>query len=193
MNLIKLDFDGREVRTVVRPEGTWWVLRDVCEVLGLTTPARVAERLDEDEVSLTHITDALGREQDTTIINESGLYSVILRSDKPEAKAFRKWVTSEVLPQIRKTGRYIHPSMMVSIDQICDKFRVRPESIVAAVDWSLPWHGDKVLQAVRAKNFDYRFTPEEALLIMVRLRPNISLRTMTLMLPQLEHLSIPTA
>ena len=79
-------------------------MKDVCDVLGLTTPARVAERLDGDEVSQTHLTDSLGRTQPTTIINESGLYNVILRSDKPEAKPFRKWVTAEVLPSIRKHG-----------------------------------------------------------------------------------------
>lgn len=99
-------FSGSEVRTVEVNGESWWVLKDVCTVLELTTPARVAERLEEDEVSLTHLTDSIGRQQETTIINESGLYSVILRSDKPQAKPFRKWVTSEVLPSIRKTGSY---------------------------------------------------------------------------------------
>lgn len=93
------------VRTVERDGEPWFVLKDVCDVLNLTTPARVAERLDKDEVSQTHLTDSIGRQQDTTVINESGLYSVILRSDKPEAKPFRKWVTSEVIPSIRRTGK----------------------------------------------------------------------------------------
>ncbi|MCI9575296.1 MAG: hypothetical protein HFJ84_01220 [Clostridiales bacterium] len=65
-----------------------------------------ATRLEDDEVCQTPLTDSLGRKQSTTIINESDLYNVILRSDKPEAKPFRKWVTSEVLPSIRKTGTY---------------------------------------------------------------------------------------
>ena len=94
------------VRTVERDGEPWFVLKDVCDVLNLTTPARVAERLDKDEVSQTPLTDSLGRQQETTIINESGLYNVILRSDKPEAKPFRKWVTSEVIPAIRKHGSY---------------------------------------------------------------------------------------
>lgn len=94
------------VRTVLRDDVPWWVLKDVCRVLDLTTPARVVERLDEDEVSQTHLTDRLGRQQKTTIISESGLYAVILRSDKSEAKLFRRWVTHEVLPEIRKTGAY---------------------------------------------------------------------------------------
>lgn len=99
-------YQGNEVRTVEVNGEPWFVLKDVCAVLGLSTPARVAERLDPDEVSQTHLTDSLGREQETTIVNESGLYHVLLRSDKPEAKPLRKWVTSEVLPSIRKTGSY---------------------------------------------------------------------------------------
>lgn len=105
-------YEGNDVRTVQRGDETWWVLRDVCEVLSLTTPARVAERLEEDEVSLTHIIDALGRNQETTIVSESGLYNVILRSDKPEAKNFKRWVTHEVLPTIRRHGAYLTPAKL---------------------------------------------------------------------------------
>lgn len=102
-------YSGNQLRTVKQTDGLWWVLRDVCDVLGLSTPARVAERLDEDEkgVSLIHTP---GGEQKVTIINEPGLYSVILRSDKPEAKAFKRWVTHDVLPSIRRTGAYGIPS-----------------------------------------------------------------------------------
>ncbi len=109
MNKIKIwNYKSSEVRTTTINNETWWVLTDVCKVLELTTPSRVAERLDKDEVSQTHIIDSLGRLQNTAIINESGLYSVILRSDKPQSKPFRKWITSEVLPTIRKTGGYIN-------------------------------------------------------------------------------------
>lgn len=100
-------YSGKQVRTLLKDNQPWWVLKDVCDILQLTTPTRVAERLEDDEVSLTHIADNLGRKQETLIINESGLYNVILRSDKPEAKPFRKWVTGEVLPAIRKTGGYV--------------------------------------------------------------------------------------
>ena len=99
--------ENKLVRTMELGGEPWFVLRDVCEVLSLSTPAKVAERLDMDEVSQAHITDSMGRPQETTIINESGLYNVILRSDKPEAKPFRKWVTAVVLPSIRKNGGYI--------------------------------------------------------------------------------------
>lgn len=111
------NYNGKNVRTVEKDGEPWFVLKDVCEVLGLTTPARVAERLDTDEVSLTHLTDSIGRSQSTYVINESGLYNVILRSDKPEAKPFRKWVTSEVLPSIRKHGAYM---TSVTIDKMID-------------------------------------------------------------------------
>lgn len=104
------EFGG--IRAVEINGEPWLVLRDVCAALEMTTPARVAERLEKDEVSQTHIIDSLGRQQETTIINESGFYSVVLRSDKPKAKPFRKWVTSEVLPSIRKHGAYMTPDVL---------------------------------------------------------------------------------
>lgn len=107
MNEMKIfDYHGNTVRTVERDGEPWFVLKDVCAVLGIANHKMTAQRLDEDEVSLADLTDSLGRKQETTIINESGLYNVLLRSDKPEAKPLRKWVTSEVLPSIRKTGSY---------------------------------------------------------------------------------------
>lgn len=99
--------ENKLVRTMNINGEPWFVLKDVCDVLGLSTPARVAERLDSDEVSQAHLIDSVGRSQEMTIISESGLYNVILRSDKPEAKPFRKWVTAVVLPSIRKNGGYI--------------------------------------------------------------------------------------
>lgn len=98
-------YNGNEVRTVQHNGETWWVLKDVCEVLELSNPSKVAERLEDDERS----NFKLGRQGEAIIVNESGLYNVILRSDKPEAKPFRKWVTSEVLPSIRRTGTYSLP------------------------------------------------------------------------------------
>lgn len=101
-------YNSNEVRTVERNGEPWFVLKDVCEVLGMdsTQLKKVADRLEEDEKGRTQITTP-GGAQESWIINESGLYNVILRSDKPEAKPFRKWVTSEVLPSIRKNGGYI--------------------------------------------------------------------------------------
>lgn len=98
------DFEGTPIRIVTYENGnTWWVLKDVCDALALSNPTMIAGRLEADERAKSD----LGRQGEAWIINESGLYNVILRSDKPEAKRFRKWVTSEVLPRIRRTGGYV--------------------------------------------------------------------------------------
>lgn len=93
------------VRTVEKGGEPWFVLKDVCGVLSIANSADVSSRLDNDEKGVGQI-DTPGGMQNVTLINESGLYNVILRSDKPEAKPFRRWVTREVLPTIRKTGTY---------------------------------------------------------------------------------------
>ncbi len=108
MNDIQIfNYSGNEVRAIQKDGEPWFVLKDVCAVLDLGSAHKVADRLDEDERNQIPLTDSLGRAQTTTIINESGLYNVILRSDKPEAKPFRKWVTTEILPSIRKHGAYM--------------------------------------------------------------------------------------
>lgn len=108
MNDIQIfNYSGNEVRTIQKDGESWFVLRDVCAVLGISHVKDTADRLENDEVGQTEVIDSIGRTQTTTIINESGLYNVILRSDKPEAKPFRKWVTAEVLPSIRKHGAYM--------------------------------------------------------------------------------------
>lgn len=107
MNELQIfSYESNEVRTVMRNGEPWFCLVDVCRVLALAEPHRVANRLDKDERTQMTVTDSLGRKQKNWFINESGLYGVILRSDKPEAKPFRKWVTGTVLPAIRKTGTY---------------------------------------------------------------------------------------
>lgn len=93
-------YENNEVRTVEQNGEVWWVLADVCRVLGVKNPTDVRKRLDEDERARFN----LGRQGEANIISESGLYKVILRSDKPEAKKFTRWVTHEVLPTIRRTG-----------------------------------------------------------------------------------------
>ena len=97
------NYEGAEVRIVQIDGEPWFVLTDVCRELDLANPTMVAKKLDNDERTKFD----LGRQGETTIVNESGLYTVILRSDKPQAKPFRKWVTSEVLPSIRKHGAYM--------------------------------------------------------------------------------------
>ncbi len=99
-------FEENLVRLFDRNGEPWFVLADVCKVLEHSNPTVAAGRLDDDEKDGVGITDPMGREQRTTVISESGLYSLILTSRKPAAKRFRRWVTSQVLPAIRKTGRY---------------------------------------------------------------------------------------
>jgi anti-repressor protein len=105
-NLQVFSYEGKEVRTIQECGEPWWVLKDVCEVLELSNSRMVAERLDEDEKGVS-IVDTLGGKQELTVISESGLYNVILLSRKPEARKFKRWVTHEILPSIRKHGAYM--------------------------------------------------------------------------------------
>lgn len=106
-------FEGtHEVRTINRDGEPWFVAKDVCGILELTNITETLRTLDEDErgsFRITEGTSPAGGNPNVIIISESGLYALIFKSRKPEAKAFRKWVTSEVLPAIRKTGRYEVP------------------------------------------------------------------------------------
>lgn len=104
-NVSVFNFNQKEVRTIVKKDGEiWFVLSDVCNVLEIGNPSDAARRLDNDEVTLDNIE---GNHRPTNLVNESGLYSLVLTSRKPEAKQFKKWVTSDVLPSIRKNGGYI--------------------------------------------------------------------------------------
>ena len=106
-NITPFDFNGNEVRTLTVNNEPWFVLADVCKVLDLNNPRRVKMRLNSDDVNTVTLSDGIQRgNPNRTIVNESGLYDVVLRSDKPQAREFRRWVTSDVLPSIRKTGSY---------------------------------------------------------------------------------------
>ena len=103
--IMPFEFESKAVRVVDRDGQCWFVLADVCKVLELGSPHKAVERLDEDEKGRT-IIPTLGGDQEMATINESGLYSLVLTSRKAAAKRFKKWVTAEVLPTIRATGRY---------------------------------------------------------------------------------------
>ena len=94
--------DFGQIRVIERDGEPWFVAADVCNVLDLSNPTIAVSRLDEDERAKFN----LGRQGDATIVNEPGLYTLVLGSRKPEAKAFKRWVTHEVIPTIRKTGAY---------------------------------------------------------------------------------------
>ena len=98
-------FENQQVRFVGTADDYWWIAKDVCAVLEISDTSQAVDSLDEDEKLLRTIY-ASGQNRAMWCINESGLYSLILRSRKPQAKKFKKWITSEVLPAIRKTGSY---------------------------------------------------------------------------------------
>lgn len=106
-NLMQFDYNGKQVRTVMLNGEPWFVAKDVCEVLELGTTSKAIERLDDDEKGVNSI-PTLGGKQGMSIISESGLYSLTLSSKKPQAKPFKRWVTHEVIPTIRKTGGYVN-------------------------------------------------------------------------------------
>lgn len=116
-NIQIFNYQSNEVRTVEMGGEPWFVLKDVCNILGISKYRDTAARLDADERGSVEV-DTLGGTQQVIAVNESGLYHVILRSDKPEAAPFRKWVTSEVLPTLRKTGSYMMPKMTKEMQAI---------------------------------------------------------------------------
>lgn len=104
--IMNFNFEGADVRVKTANNETWFVAKDVCEVLEIGKYRDAVSRLEQDE-RCPVLVDTPSGEQEMTAINEAGLYSLILRSRKPEAKAFKRWVTHEVLPSIRKSGGYI--------------------------------------------------------------------------------------
>lgn len=131
------NYEGNTVRTVMKDGNPWWVLKDVCSVLEIGNSRDVMARLDSDEKGVD-IIDTPGGKQEVSIINESGLYSVILVSRKPEAKKFKRRVTHEVLPSIRRHGLYA-----------TDELLANPDFLIQAL---------QELKAERAKNVELTTT-----------------------------------
>lgn len=106
--IVPFEFEGAAVRVLTIDGEPWWVATDLCTVLGIGNARQAVSQLDSDEVSQVPVTtnDGSGRVLPTNIVNEPGMYSLVLRSRKPEAKEFKRWIKWEVLPQIRKTGGY---------------------------------------------------------------------------------------
>ncbi|HEN7340364.1 TPA: Bro-N domain-containing protein [Serratia marcescens] len=100
------NFENLPVRTINRNGEVWFVAADVCAALEIGNPRQAVTRLDDDERDTFGIIDALGRQQETVVISESGLYALVMTSRKEEAKRFKRWVTHDVLPAIRTTGKY---------------------------------------------------------------------------------------
>ena len=107
MNELQIfSYEGNDIRTIQKEGAPWWVLKDICKVLEIGNSRMAAERLDDDEKGVS-IIDTPGGKQALTVISESGLYNMILLSRKPEAKQFKRWVTHDVLPQIKRHGAYL--------------------------------------------------------------------------------------
>lgn len=123
------EYSGREVRTVPDGDGeAEFVASDVAAILGYRDAANLTRNLDEDEKG-TQIVSTPGGDQELSVITESGLYHAIFVSRKPEAQAFRRWVTSEVLPSIRRTGRYELPAEGVTIPALLSLAESAPRPI----------------------------------------------------------------
>lgn len=99
------DYQGKQVRTKIEDEEPWFVAKDVCDVLEYSNHNQILKRLHSDEKGVNSI-DTPGGTQEMTMVNEPGLYHLVLGSKKKEAKQFKRWITHEVLPEIRKTGSY---------------------------------------------------------------------------------------
>lgn len=144
-------YNDTPLRTIEKDGELWWVLKDVCGVLGIVDHVSVSRRLDDDEKGVGQILPLSGKggAQETTVINEPGLYNVILRSDKPEAKDFKRWVTHDVLPSIRRTGSYSLPAMspaqliaaqaqlLVDMEKRMDKAEAQTRALEAKVDTAM--------------------------------------------------------
>ena len=136
-NLHILNYNDNEIRMVIKDGEAWFVAKDVCDVLGLTNVNRAIYKLDDDEkLTLKLLTS--GQNRDVATISESGLYALVLRSYNPEAKNFRRWVTHEVLPDIRKHGMYISDKLREAaqvdkkaFDVVVNKYLTEKEKVKA--------------------------------------------------------------
>ena len=114
-SLAPFQFEGRQVRVITDEQGEpWFVAADVCACLAIRNPSDALNRLDDDEKGLGQ-TETPGGEQSMSTVNEAGLYNLVLGSRKPEARRFKRWVTHEVLPAIRRTGRYSIPGAVAAL------------------------------------------------------------------------------
>lgn len=125
------NYDGAEVRTVLIQGEAWFVAADVCRVLEISNSRDAVARLDEDGVGTADIIDKLGRPQSPTILSEAALYELAFQSRKPEARGFRRWVTAEVIPTIRRTGSYTVPE---SPEQLMARAVLQAQELIAQRD-----------------------------------------------------------
>lgn len=135
-----------EVRVVERGGEPWFVAVDVCRALGIGNTSMTLRRLDEDEKGASSI-DTRGGQQEVTIVNEPGLYSLVLGSRKPEAKEFKWWVTHEVIPSIRKHGGYIAGQETMSDEELLAKAVLAAQNVIAERERQLHEAQEKLIEA----------------------------------------------
>lgn len=146
MNEVQLfNFENHEVRSLLISNEPWFVGKDVADVLGYADTNQAIRKHVDNEDRLTRRFDGTGQSRDMTIINESGLYSLVLSSKLPSAKKFKRWVTSEVLPALRKTGQYQVKEL--SGQELMAKALIEAQSVLAAKDKQIEEMKPKVVFA----------------------------------------------
>ncbi len=139
-SLTVFNFNNQEVRFVGNANDPWWVAADVCAVLEIANVSDAVGRLDDDEKLISSLPIS-GQTRDVLCINESGLYSLVLTSRKPQAKAFKKWLTADVIPSIRKTGKYESPSV-ATVEQ-------KQTALIGVADAMLRLHDSTLPAAIK--------------------------------------------
>lgn len=146
--IVPFTYEGTSVRTVTTEDGTpWFIAKDVCDILELTNTTVALEGLEEDERAKYY----LGRQGSANVVNEAGLYSLIFKSRKPEAKAFKRWVTHEVLPQIRQHGYYAAEQRAHETNATIFQARARMELCQAARGLIHPDHLEAKARCILAQ------------------------------------------
>ena len=172
--LFKFDFQAQTVRVVTIGDKPWFVAKDLCNILEIKNVSDALSRLDDDEKNTIVLTDGTPGNPNTSVVSESGMYALVLSSRKPEAKPFRKWVTSEVLPSLRETGKYeigdeVIERRTIKIDYDLPPADIRVANFISALDkigfmdtprnqsFIRDFVGDKILTAANTGNTNERW------------------------------------
>lgn len=130
----KFQFQNRPVRIEMIDDEPWFVAKDICGALGLVNPSASYARLDEDEIDVITISDDAGRRQQMRVVNEAGMYNLIFSSVKPEAKEFKRWVTHDVLPAIRREGVYVVPPALSALQEPGNSLAIAKQLVNVATE-----------------------------------------------------------
>lgn len=171
MNEVQLfNFENHEVRSLLINSEPWFIGKDVADVLGYKNQNdALSKHVDGEDKDTIAIRDSIGRNRNTPIINESGLYSLVLSSKLPSAKKFKRWVTSEVLPALRKTGQYQVKEL--SGQELMAKALIEAQNVLAAKDKQIEEMKPKALFAwlrekgylIKRQGTDYNMPTQKAM------------------------------